>query len=93
MIEYDSPRSRREPWTCFRHAHPDQMLSPSNRDIVKMLMVTRRDDCGDHHFFDGQHGIVTGPGFRAVADDWPVGTKLVVAVRVLDLELPASTGR
>ena len=86
LIEYERGRSRREDWLCFRHRHPEELLSESNREITKTLTVVQRGDPGGRHFFDGKIGMVSGPGFVAVAQDWPLGTRLHVAVRV---ECPA----
>lgn len=41
-------------------------------------------------FFDGHYGFVSGPGFKAWAEDYPVGTILEV---IATIQLPVDTDK
>ncbi len=75
--EYADARTRE--YLCFRHRLPDELLTPDHRERVSMLVVEERDG----HKYVGRSGVAYGPGFRVIADDWPVGTRIVIAARVL----------
>lgn len=87
-------------WKCDRHDKPDEILSAANPQTSVTLALHpsyidgyRRDDPPKlvGHFWGpetgskGVHGIVSGPGFRATASDFPPGTRLIVTARI---ELP-----
>ena len=90
-------------WTCYRHSKPDEVLSADNPETHTVLALHAHYADGYYHddpprlighFWGpedvekGSHGIVSGPGFRAVAVDFPPGTRLIVTAR---LELPGTT--
>lgn len=70
-------------WLCYRHRNPEQLLSDDNRKRVTVLTVEARDDISGKHFFNGKNGTVSGPGFKAIAEDFPVGTKLVITAELV----------
>lgn len=51
--------------------------------LVETVMTC--EERAGHHFFDGM-SFVYGPGFNAMAGDFPAGTKLIITARI---ELPA----
>ncbi|MET8746378.1 hypothetical protein [Streptomyces sp. NPDC004728] len=89
-------------WKCYRHSKPNEVLSADNPDTSVVLALHplyvdgyRREGpprlvgyfWGPEGADKGNHGIVQGPGFRAVAADYPPGTRLIVTAR---LELPTT---
>jgi hypothetical protein len=84
----------RNPWRCARHSRADEVLSADDpgRETVLASYETDFGYGGKvHRFFTpegnttGGSGFIYGPGFRAFADDFPAGTRLIVTARV---ELP-----
>jgi hypothetical protein len=75
-------------WRCTRHSQPDTVLGASN---------PRRsyDVACSEHFYEsrstgkywgagsGASGFVYGPGFRAFAKDFPIGTVLRVTAEII----------
>jgi hypothetical protein len=54
--------------------------APSRR-----VTLTVTEDGGHHCWQVGgflRGGLVSGPGFRVYADDWPPGTRLVVSAQI-----------
>lgn len=89
-------------WKCYRHSKPNEILSADNPEtsVVLALHPLYRDGYyrqdppqlvgyfwGPEGAEKGHDGIVSGPGFRAVAADYPPGTRLVVTARI---ELPVT---
>jgi len=66
-------------WRCVRHTRPDEVLSATNRETVAELVVEQRP----HGKYFGSQGATFGPGFKAFADDFPVGTKIIVTTQVV----------
>ncbi len=81
-------RQKRRPWKCSRHDRPDEVLRPDNVRVVGVLVATRRPYGQFWIPEDGTtgSGLTSGPGFKAHADDFPEGTRLVVTAEV---EIPA----
>lgn len=87
-------------WKCPRHAAPDEWMTPANRETVAVLELQPRylnaTRAGEERrllgYFWGppgqraSQGAVSGPGFRALADNFPPGTLLTVTATVM---LPA----
>ena len=79
--------AQQPPWKCLRHSNPDIVLSLANPEITYVsepsmhqlseydgrVLATRWDNSS----------FVTGPGFRAYAEDFPVGTQLIATYRVV----------
>lgn len=93
----------KRPWRCTRHTKPDEVLTPDNPERSTVLVAgrvrqspTRRDP--DPGYISGLYwlegdattgsGFRYGPGFKAFADDFPPGTRLIVTARI---ELPEGT--
>ena len=91
---------RTREWRCFRHSKPNEVLSADNTETTTVLTLhpsystSRYSDepprligyfWGPEGTDKGHSGIETGPGFRAIAKDFPPGTRLVVTARI---ELP-----
>lgn len=88
-------------WKCYRHDKVDEVLSADNPTTTAVLTLhpsyttSRWDDeppklvgyfWGPEDANKGHRGIVSGPGFRAVAEDFPPGARLIVTARI---EFPA----
>lgn len=83
-------RLARDPWRCTRHSQPEAVLGLGNRRRAVTFTAERskrfpeltklfwredgRDDVGS--------GFMFGPGFKAFADDFPEGTRIVVTAAV-----------
>jgi len=72
---------QRNVYRCVRHADPDAVLGDGNREIEKVL-TSKASDNAQGLYWDGLSGFVHGPGFKAWANDFPEGTRLIVTVRV-----------
>ena len=82
-------------WRCARHSKPDEVLSlerriiqftcpPSETGYTEVGFDRRRVATG---VYWGNTGFLSGPGFRAWTDDFPVGTRIRVTAEVI---LPVS---
>lgn len=91
---------QRRPYKCSRHRAPDEVLRPDNLDRVHVLVASKVPFESrynpDKKWLDGLFwleagaerggsGLLSGPGFRAHASDFPEGTRLVVTAHI---ELP-----
>ena len=72
-------------WKCLRHTRPDDVLSPVNLTRTVELTVEEKPY---GRFFDGQNGFVHGAGYKAWANDFPVGTVLRVTAEIILPEEP-----
>jgi hypothetical protein len=88
---------KRSPWKCKRHRNPEQLLTPTNTERTHVLIADRSKrfpDLTDSLFWreesadDVGSSYMFGPGFSAVADDFPKGARIVITARV---ELPDGT--
>jgi hypothetical protein len=77
-------KSRRKE-LCPRHTDPESVLSATNRQTEVVIVNQEHATFPCTMFWDGKTGFVYGPGFRAFADDFPAGARIVVTAR---LELP-----
>ena len=81
-------RYAKHPYRCYRHTKPDEVLSAENSTTTAVLTASQ----GKHGIYWGvtpdkaTSGIEHGPGFRAIAKDFPPGTRLIVTARI---EFPA----
>lgn len=86
-------RNASNPWRCVRHSRPDEVLSPDHRTITATATASRLIE-GSAKLFWVQEGRGTGsgfthgPGFKAFADDFPEGTRLVITAAI---ETPEAT--
>ena len=81
---------KRSPWKCKRHRNPDELLTPTNTERTHILYAARskrfpdltglfwREESAD----DAGSGYMFGPGFSAIADDFPEGARIVITARV-----------
>lgn len=76
-------------WKCSRHSRPDEVMSPNewNKEVaVVSEMVMRTDGVTPlglfWNFGKYRNGFISGPGFKAWAKDFPVGTVLTVTARI-----------
>ena len=81
-------------WRCSRHDRPNEVLSIQNQKIESITQPSqtgytevgyerRRVATG---VYWGHTGFLYGPGFKAWAADFPVGTRLKVTAEII---LPA----
>lgn len=76
-----------ETWLCKRHVSPEQLLTPAQPLQTRVLHVFEQPT--GHYFHkteDGSDtgcGISNGPGFRAIADDLPVGSRIVITAKLV----------
>lgn len=77
------------PWKCGEHSDPARNLSMERLEVSKTFtnknVMFRETDQVLGMFFDGHFGLMTGNGFRAKANDFPEGAKLIITARI---ELP-----
>lgn len=66
-------------WRCARHSKLDEVLSPSNPTTTHELVNEQKP----YGKFWGSSGFIYGPGFRAFAEDFPAGTKIIVTTQVV----------
>ncbi len=79
--EQSEASRNREKWLCVRHTNPDSVLSQTNT-VRKFEVVSQSNEKLNGMKFWGSQGLITGPGFKAYANDFPAGTKLVVTVEI-----------
>lgn len=65
-------------WRCTRHAKPSEVLSQGNPTTRAELTVDQKP----YGRFFGNWGFISGPGFKAFAEDFPPGTKLIVTTEI-----------
>jgi hypothetical protein len=86
--EYIELCKRYSTWACVRHRCPKEVLSESNSLLESSQTVVVLPS-GKYWTTDATSkpgsGFQYGPGFKAFADDFPVGTKLIITARI---ELP-----
>lgn len=72
----------RDNYKCTRHTDPDSVLSPTctKRSIE---MENQKHPRAEGNFWDGSYGFQYGPGFKAWADDFPIGTKLKITAEII----------
>lgn len=76
-------REPRERHKCIRHARPEEVLSPTNRVRVDEMTNFATDNgkfWGRERPFSG---FMSGPGFKAYADDFPPGTIIRVTAELI----------
>lgn len=74
-------------WLCKRHVSPGELLTS---DVTVQVRVLHVLDSDVGHFFyknaegDGMgRGVVSGPGFKAIAEDLPVGAQLRITAELV----------
>ena len=90
-------------WKCPRHAAPDEWMTPANRETTTVLELQPRHLEPIHpgqeprllgNFWGppggpAHHGSVSGPGFRALGDNFPPGTRLTITATITLPDTPA----
>lgn len=71
-------------WRCTRHSKPGDVLSTTNLTTSCELTVEQRE----YGRFFGNSGFIHGPGFKAFAEDFPAGTKIIITATLV---LPESS--
>lgn len=71
-------------WRCMRHNRPNEVLSAANPTTTHELLVEERP----YGRYFGHQGAIFGPGFKAFADDFPAGAKIIVTAQLV---LPEDT--
>jgi hypothetical protein len=83
-----SKRWASKPWYCYRHSAPNEVLSPTNRVREEVIEAKYGEHSGIDKllFWHGNcptSGCTHGLGWRARADDFPVGTKIKIRAEVV----------
>jgi hypothetical protein len=92
--EYTEGVKRNKTWTCVRHMNPNSVLSKTNTNTSETLVCIRKQfsensfgqfwqllkDVGTEKL---QSGFQYGNGYKAWADEFPEGTKLVVTSEII----------
>lgn len=68
-------------YRCVRHSSPNSVLGSSNTTTEKILLNKSMEGLPGL-YWDGYSGFIFGPGFKAFANDFPEGTRLVVTARI-----------
>lgn len=66
-------------WRCVRHRNPDEVLSLSNPRTRAEIVLEQKP----HGKFFGHFGFISGLGFKAFAEDFPAGTKIIVSAEIV----------
>lgn len=77
---------RKYPYRCVRHRNLEEVLSVENTIRVKTLVAGRaksHPELKDLYWSDDGSGFVYGSGFKAFADDFPIGTKLEITAKII----------
>lgn len=69
-------------WRCVRHSREEEVLSVSNH--LRIFEIA--SEAKSSGIYWGNMGFTHGPGFKAFAEDFPVGTVLKVTAEII---LPA----
>ncbi|MCF3960316.1 hypothetical protein [Streptomyces fuscigenes] len=94
-------------WKCAKHSAPDEWMTPANRQTTTVLELQPRylhpsvfrgpEERRLLGYFwgppggDPTHGAVSGPGFCALADGFPPGTRLTVTATITLPDTPEDT--
>jgi len=71
-------------WTCVRHQNKSEVLGMDNKRTEKILVnyeIDGKEKCW-HNGKNFTSGFVFGDGYKAFADDFPVGTKLKITAEI-----------
>lgn len=83
---------RRQKWKYTRHTKPDEVLGLSNLKLTKTLEAKKVNGFGGKPLrglfwksdeSSGGNGFCRGTGYKAYADDFPEGTKIVVTAEII----------
>lgn len=68
-------------WMCTRHSD-DRLLTTEKLEASKEMTVTF-DEKLQKKFFDGRNGFNHGASWKAFAEDFPIGTKIIESIKVI----------
>lgn len=71
---------QRHPYRCIRHRSINEVLSMELTEREKTLVV---EENPSGRYWNGSRGFVHGDGYKAFAEDFPVGTKLIVTAKII----------
>lgn len=80
--ERKSARESAKKYLCSRHRHPEELLSLGNLKTEKVYTANENAEL-KKLFWGGVSGFVFGDGYKAYADDFPPGTKLIVTAKIV----------
>jgi hypothetical protein len=80
-------KALRKEWMCMRHKRAHEILSSVATEKIHVMVVTSKSESNHRYWADEgspllKSGIQSGPGFMAYAEDFPVGTRLIVTARI-----------
>lgn len=92
-VDWDNQRERaelaasRKNWRCLRHRDPERVIGAANSARRHVLIAMSHPSAPGLYWADegaekGSMGVVSGPGFRAYANDFSSGTRLVVTAHI-----------
>jgi hypothetical protein len=72
-------------WQCVRHTQPNEVLSKENLKTQKTVICGRSKTYPDlkELFWDDGSGFIYGTGYKAFANDFPEGTKLIITAEII----------
>jgi len=73
-------RYGRGQWRCVRHSQPEDVLSTERRQIVREIAVT---PINAGLYWGKGSSFAHGPGFKAFAEDFPIGTVLRITAEIV----------
>ena len=78
-------RYENNPYMCVRHSYPDEILSRERPVITTVKTCSKSKDYPNLKglYWDSGSSFAYGDGFRVFADDFPVGTQLVVTAELV----------
>lgn len=86
--EYRESSLHKREWRCVRHSSPEKVLSLTNLECVtEMEAKPSADNPGSPNLYwhGGRltSGFTSGDGYKAFANDFPPGTKLIVIAQII----------
>lgn len=70
-------------WFCSRHTRPDEVLSEENRRQTCFQHVVTQNGTKYWARATIGSGFTYGPGFKAFAEDFPEGTRLLITAEII----------
>lgn len=92
IFECENQRERKEicehnqgKWKCLKHSDPGEWLSVDNMKTEEILVAgkSKKFPGLEGLFWSEGSGFVYGSGYRAQADEFPEGTKLIVTAEIV----------
>jgi hypothetical protein len=72
-------------WLCTRHSNVDELLTALNRKTVTTIIASKSIKYPHltELFWGDRSGFIYGTGYKAFANDFPEGTKLIVTAEIV----------